>query len=133
MRERARLGAQRVAVWADVDVKHSAALAPRSLGAETGDLIVRALADAVIVSGYGTGTQALAADVTEVKGAAPSVPVLVGSGVSSATVSAYFPHAGGFIVGTSLKEEGRVDRPVERARVAELVAAVRIAHEKTRG
>ena len=124
LRERARLGAESIAIWADVDVKHSAALAPRTLADETADVIRRALADTVIVSGYGTGAAALAADVATVKKAAGSAPVVVGSGISADTVSAYAAHADGFIVGTSLKEDGRVDRPVDRARVAQLVAAI---------
>ena len=55
LRERAALGATNVRILADVDVKHSAPLAPRSLVDETHELVARGGADAVIVSGAATG------------------------------------------------------------------------------
>ena len=55
LRERKRLNAEAVQIWADVDVKHSAPLAPRPIADEVGDLVHRAHADAVIVTGRRTG------------------------------------------------------------------------------
>ena len=51
LRERAILGATNVKIFADVDVKHSAALAERPLQDEVDDLIERALADAIVDRG----------------------------------------------------------------------------------
>lgn len=55
LRQRRALGAERVALLCDVDVKHSAALAARPIGEEAHDLAARGLADAVLVTGSGTG------------------------------------------------------------------------------
>src|SRR4051794_32814530 len=58
LRDRAVLRAQHVKIFADVDVKHSAPLAaptPTSLESEVEDTLIRGLADALVVSGSGTG------------------------------------------------------------------------------
>jgi membrane complex biogenesis BtpA family protein len=121
LRERAMLGAGNVAILADVDVKHSAPLAPRSLEDETADTIHRGLADGLIVSGSGTGKSTDPAQVRAVKAAAGKTPVFIGSGVSAATIKDFLPHADGFIVGTSVKKNGDVAQAVDVKRVRELV------------
>jgi len=121
LRERAMLGAASVAILADVDVKHSAPLAARSLEDETEDTVHRGLADALIVSGSGTGKSTDPRQLRAVKEAAPSTPVLVGSGVSAATIGKLLPWADGFIVGTSVKKDGDVANAVDVKRVRELV------------
>ena len=119
----------RLAVWADVDVKHSAPLASRPLSEEVADLVHRGLADAVIVSGGGTGLRTAPDDVAAVATAAGGVPTVIGSGITVETIGDY-PTAGGFIAGTALKHDGRVDSPVDPARVRSLVAAAGKAGEK---
>lgn len=125
LRDRANLGASHVKILADVDVKHSAALAPRDLADEVDDTIHRGLADAVIVSGAGTGKQTDPQQVAAVRKSAGTTPVFVGSGVSAQTIGELLPHADGFIVGTSAKREGLASNPVDAARVRALMACVR--------
>jgi hypothetical protein len=127
LRERRRLGAA-VNILADVDVKHSVPLAPQPLADETADLIHRALADGLIVTGRATGQAAALADVREVKAAAAGRPVLVGSGVTAQSAAELAGVADGLIVGSWLKFEGRAENPVDPDRVRTLVAAVRKAH-----
>jgi membrane complex biogenesis BtpA family protein len=122
LRERAILGATDVKIFADVDVKHSAALAQRPLADEVDDLIERALADAIVVSGAGTGKATDAEKVRAVKQAARDTPVFVGSGITAQTIEQFLPHADGFIVGTALKKDGVASNPVDIARVEELLA-----------
>ncbi|HEV2296632.1 MAG TPA: BtpA/SgcQ family protein [Tepidisphaeraceae bacterium] len=123
LRERVHLGAADVKIFADVDVKHSAPLAPRPLADEVTDTIARGLADAVIVSGAGTGKPTDPQHVRAVKAAAGHVPVLVGSGISGSTVQE-FDAADGFIAGTSFKRDADVAAPVDVARVKEFLARV---------
>jgi membrane complex biogenesis BtpA family protein len=127
LRDRTMLGANNtVRIFADVDVKHSAPLAPRPLEVEVSDTLHRGLADALIVSGSGTGQATDPGHVAAArKAAAGAAPVFVGSGVSAGSIAAYLPHADGFIVGSSLKRGGDARQPVEAARVRELVALVR--------
>ncbi len=124
LRLRAQLGAEQVKILADVDVKHSAPLAARSLEDEVEDTIQRGLADALIVSGAGTGKQTDAAQLSAVKAAAGTTPVFVGSGVSVQTLDALLEQADGFIVGTSLKRDGIAANPVDSQRVRELMRRV---------
>ncbi|MEZ3114729.1 BtpA/SgcQ family protein [Halobaculum sp. MBLA0147] len=131
MRERERLDAD-VALFADHDVKHSAPLGTREYNAESmADGVERGLADATVVTGIGTGH---GVDLDDLEAAVErrdaydlDVPIFVGSGVRADTVGEILSLADGVIVGTSLKEDGDVGRPVSEERVSELVAAARDA------
>jgi len=122
LREQAATGANKVRILADVDVKHSAPLAARPLADEVKDTILRGLADAVIVSGSGTGAAVDINKLKLVRDAAQRAPVLIGSGVSLDTIEGLMPYSSGFIVGTSLKKDGRPENKVELKRVQELLA-----------
>lgn len=125
LRERAVLGATGVKILADVDVKHSAAVAARELADEVDDTVARGLADGVIVSGAGTGKTTALEKVQRVKAVAGGTPVFVGSGVSADTVRDYAPYADGFIVGTAFKRDRDPANPVEVDRVRALMSAIR--------
>jgi hypothetical protein len=112
LRYRRTLGA-RVAILADVAVKHSAALAERSLEDEVEETLQRGLADAVIVTGSGTGKPASLGDVRRAKAAAGDAPVFAGSGVGAGNAAAVLAAADGIIVGTALKKAGRAANPVD--------------------
>jgi hypothetical protein len=124
LRERRLLGAD-VSIFADVQTKHAAPLAAVDTEQEARDLVQRALADALIVTGRATGEPADPSDVKRVRAAAPDTPILVGSGVDAQSVAALLSVADGVIVGTWLKRDGRVENPVDPARVRQLVAAAR--------
>ncbi|MFB6269060.1 MAG: BtpA/SgcQ family protein [Halobacterium sp.] len=126
MRLRDRLDAD-VAVLADVDVKHSAALADRPLGEEVAELVERGLADGLVASGPGTGEEASLDHVRDVAAARDDldedVPVFVGSGVTRETVAETLSVADGAIVGSALKADGETTGPVDESRVRALVDA----------
>jgi hypothetical protein len=124
LRDRVILGATNIKILADVDVKHSAPLAARPIEDEVDDTIERGLADAVIVSGAGTGKPTDPKHVQAVKKAAEEVPVLIGSGISAKTLSIYAPHCDGFIVGTAFKKEGIATNPVDANRVREFMRSL---------
>ncbi|WP_456475843.1 BtpA/SgcQ family protein [Candidatus Pyrohabitans sp.] len=122
LRYRARLGSG-VRIFADVAVKHSWPLASISLEEEILSNVERGLADAVILTGGATGEPP---NVEELKRAsrASSVPVIVGSGLSAENCSALLSFADAAIVGTSLKEGGKIENPVSEARVKALMQEV---------
>ncbi len=126
LRDRANFGAAKIQIWADVDVKHSAALADRSLEDEVHDLIHRGKADAVIVTGSGTG-QPIELEILQSVKAAASTPVIIGSGASPETIRHLAPFANAMIVGSSLKQGGRAANPVDLQRVKRVVAAIKSA------
>lgn len=125
LRDRAMLGASTIRILADVDVKHSAPLASRAIEDEVQDTIERGLADALIVSGAGTGRPVDPAQLARVKQAAQDRPVLAGSGVSLGNVSELLGHCDGFIVGTWFKRDGMASNPVDADRVRQFMRAVR--------
>src|SRR2546428_562941 len=88
-------------------------------------LVHGAPAAALVVRGRAPGRATPLAEVKRVRSAAPEVPLLVGSGVTAETAAELLSIADGLIVGTSVKREGDVRQPVDRARVEKLVAAAR--------
>jgi hypothetical protein len=103
-------------ILADVNVKHSAPLAPMDLVQETKDLSLRAGADGIIVSGSGTG---IGVDLNELKTVveATEKPVFIGSGATASNIRSLLQHAHGVIVGTALKKSMAEPVDIERAKL----------------
>ena len=112
-------------IFADVHVKHAVPLGDWSLEDAAHDTVERGLADALIVSGVGTGQAADIEDVERVRRACPKAKLLLGSGVNAANVKDYLRFADGVIVGSSLKRDGKLANPVDAKRVAALVRAMK--------
>ncbi len=109
-----------VKLYADVHVKHAVPLGHWTLEDAARDTLERGLADALIVSGSGTGVAADLGDVQRVRRACPKARILLGSGVTVGNAREFMRLADGAIVGTSLKRAGRLDNPVDVKRVAAL-------------
>jgi uncharacterized protein len=124
LRLRKRLGAD-VAIWADVHVKHGKSLAHASIIDEAEDAVRRGLADALIVSGSGTGRLASLDEVRAVEALELGVPVYLGSGVTEANVKEFLAASDGVIVGTALKRGGRTTAPIDPEQARRFVAAAR--------
>jgi len=122
LRDRAALNAGDIAILADVDVKHSAPLAARPLEDEIDDTIHRGMADALVVSGAGTGKATDPDKLARVKRRAGETPVFVGSGVTDQTIESLRPNCDGVIVGTWFKRDGDVSAAVDVARVRRFIS-----------
>ena len=114
-----------ISVWADVDVKHAAPLASRPIGELAEDAVERGLANAVIVSGAGTGQPTNSADLQAVRAVLPGTPIYVGSGATEATLPSLLAIADGAIIGTAAKVDAIVGNRVDADRVRALVEAAR--------
>ncbi|HTA29639.1 MAG TPA: BtpA/SgcQ family protein [Candidatus Cybelea sp.] len=112
-------------IFADVHVKHAVPLGDWTLEDAAHDTLARGLADALIISGVGTGMAADPADVRRVREACPSARIFLGSGVTRENEAEFLPFADGFIVGSSLKTGGKLSNPVDSKRVAALARAMR--------
>ena len=123
LRERARL-CPAVALWCDVHVKHAVPLGGGRLADAAADTLQRGLADALIVTGRATGAAPSVEDLAEVRAAAASAPLLVGSGLSEVNARELLAHADGAIVGTYFKQGGDLAAPVDERRVARLREAI---------
>jgi len=106
-------------ILADIHVKHAAHLTQLE---EAAIDAARNGPDALVISGIGTGKPADPENVQRAKGAS-DLPVFVGSGVRIDNLSRY-READGFIVGTALKEDGRLGSPIDVDRVRALADAV---------
>lgn len=127
MRERAAWGATNVAVWADVDVKHAAPLAKRAVADVTKDVVLRGLADAVLVTGAATGAAVDGKALAAVRGAT-TAPVLVASGSTPDDLPRLAElGADGVIVGSWLRKNGKAGGPIDVARAKSFATAFRRA------
>jgi len=127
MRKRAALGAQNVAVFADVHVKHASPLGSRPIRDSALDMVERGLADALIVTGTRTGNPPSADDLKAVKGLGP---VLIGSGLSHENVTSLLPLADGAIVSSCFRRGGSVMNELEPERIKRFMSQVRSLRKK---
>lgn len=132
LRMRRALGAATVAIWADVNVKHSAPLAARDVGLEAEDLVKRALADAVLVTGSGTGKGVDEGELRRVRdavrsGEGASPLVLVASGATPESLPGIAPICDGVIVGSALRADGVAGGPIDPRRAEAFAVAFRRA------
>ncbi len=124
LRYRRSLGADHVAIYADVLVKHAAPLVPIAVGDATKDTLLRGLADGVVITGAATGAPIDRGVLEEARVAAKHAPILLGSGVTPETAPSLCPLADGAIVGTWLKQNGELAAPVDAARVRAIAAVL---------
>lgn len=96
------LGAEKVAIFADVQVKHAEMLNSRKTLRQSLIQAERNYCDAVIITGKWTGDAPVLDDLMLAK-KMMSLPVIVGSGAGLTNVNRLFSYADGAIVSTSLK------------------------------
>lgn len=125
LRERARLGAEFIAIWTDIKKKHASHAITADISIEDAAHAAAFFgADALIVTGAWTGRAADPEDARRARQAS-GLPVLVGSGVTPENIGAMLDAADGVIVGSSIKHEGKWSNPVDPRRAHELVRAAK--------
>jgi len=82
-------------------------------------------ADALIVSGRMTGDAPDLGKVREARALAEALGLLIGSGATAENVGAFLSIADGVIVGSSIKQGGACENPVDVERVKRFVDAAR--------
>jgi len=122
LRYRRTIGAENVRVFADIKKKHSAHAITADVDiVETAKAAEFFQANGVIVSGVSTGQPADASEVEAVSSAV-SIPTLIGSGITPENIGSY-SSAAAFIVGSSVKQDGLWENPLDERRVLALVRA----------
>lgn len=122
MRRRKELDAEHIKIFADVDKKHSVRFPGIDLATHI-EWTRFSGADALIVSGKMTGDAPDLEKVREAKRLAGDCPILLGSGTTAENIGAFMGVADGAIVGSSIKQDGRIENPVDIERVKQFVAA----------
>jgi len=118
-----QLGAQGVALWADIQTKYTRNLLPQSI--EQSALDAQAAgADVLIVTGAATGQATPLEVVAQVKQVA-RIPVVVGSGTTAANARQVLRVADGAIVGSALKVGGKAENEVSGEAARAFMDAVR--------
>ncbi|MGH3650000.1 MAG: BtpA/SgcQ family protein [Acidimicrobiia bacterium] len=111
-----------VEVWADVMVKHATPPPGMDLGQAARDAVERGLADAVILSGSGTGEEPSRQDGEMIKRALPpGTRIVVGSGAGLHNLRPLLDVADTVIVGTSIKVDGETANRPDPVRARALV------------
>ncbi len=125
MRFRRHINAEKVMIFGDFQVKHGshAITADRSLAEKAHD-IQACGAEAAILTGSATGVAPNADMVAEVKKAL-SIPLIIGSGLTTRNADQLWPLVDGAIIGSGFKVDGVLSNPVDRKRVAEFMTATR--------
>lgn len=111
-----------VRIAADVLVKHAVPPAPMDLVDVAADTIQRGGADAIIVSGTGTGRPTPDHDLARVRAALPGAPLWVGSGVTPEQAGRLDVDVA--VVGTWLHRDGDLRLPLDVERVRALRRAL---------
>lgn len=124
LRFRRELGSD-IAIFADVLVKHARPLGTPNLTTAVQDTIERSLADAVILSGWATGSPPTLEDLELATAAAKGTPVLIGSGANWDNIGQLMQAADGAIVASSLKRQGIINETIDPIRVAQFIEAAR--------
>ena len=120
LREKGRLQAP-VAIFADVHVKHGKTLSSDDIALAVEEAGLRALADAVIVSGTTTGRLV---DLEILKNASRrarelQIPLYLGSGVTRESLPQVRLLADGVIVSSTLRKGGKAGAPLDLKRTKE--------------
>ncbi|MBI5879079.1 MAG: BtpA/SgcQ family protein [Chloroflexi bacterium] len=126
LRYRHNIDADDVRVFYNVTPEFASPLGTRSIGQRARSAVVSSLADAILVSGPMAGSEPDISWLREAKAAVgDSVPVLLNTGAKAENIREFLTVADGVIVGSYLKVDGYTWNPVDAARVAKFVAAVK--------
>jgi membrane complex biogenesis BtpA family protein len=115
--------AQRIAILADVHVKHAVPVSQPDIERAAKDTAYRGLADGLIVTGSATGEAVEPDLLRRVREAVPDRRVFVGSGATVESVRSLLQQAAGVIVGTGIKQGGQTSAAIDIARARAFVKA----------
>jgi membrane complex biogenesis BtpA family protein len=126
-RYRREIGAEHVRMLFNINAEFAAPIAPRPVAELAKSVAFSSSPDGICVSGAITSQAAEASQLTEVAGAlaGSGVPVLINTGFKRANAETLLAIADGAIVGSSLKVDGVTWNRVDKARVVELMSAVK--------
>ena len=124
LRLRAQIGAEAVRIICNVTAGFSMNLDARPVEEVAAGAVFIGMADSVCVSGPAAGREADLSLIERVARRVPDTPVTVGTGVSAENIARLATVADAFIVGTSIKVDGKTLNPVDPARARAFMKAM---------
>jgi membrane complex biogenesis BtpA family protein len=100
--------AQKVKIFADVQVKYSQLLESKTLEKSVSQAII-AKADGIIITGSKSGVAPVFSNLVKAKLVAKDVPIIIGSGLNSNNLHELMKVANGAFVGTAIRNHSRID------------------------
>ena len=114
-----------IEIYADVFVKHAVPPEGSKIENHTEELIYRAGADVVIVTGDGTGHEINIEDLNKVRDIVPQGKLAIGSGVNQENIEQYIDLADILIIGTNFKVDQDVSKRVDQRSVEQLIQMIK--------
>jgi len=121
---RRQLGRDGMKLLFNINAEFAHSLDERPIALRAKSAVFSSLADAILVSGPLTGEPVDRLNLTAVREAVPSVPVLANTGVTIDNVRDILAIADGVIIGTHFKVDGQTWNPVEAKRVKRFMDVV---------
>jgi hypothetical protein len=124
LRYRKQIGAEDIAIFADVHVKHGShsIVADRSISEQAKDVLFFS-GDVLICTGNRTGDPPNDNEINEIK-VTPDTPVLIGSGTTAENVDHLLSIADGVIIASHFKDNGKWQNDVNEKRVQKFMNRV---------
>ena len=125
IRYRNNIGANNVAVFADIKKKHSSHSITSDLDiTDFAEACKFFLADGIIITGRSTSEEA---DINELQKVRKTsyLPILIGSGITLNNIDKYWDLAEGFIIGSYFKKDGYWKNSLDKNRINEFMLKVK--------
>ena len=113
-----------IEIYADVFVKHAVPPSGYTIENQTKELLDRAGADKIIITGDGTGKEIDYSQLIKLREIVPKEKLVIGSGVNQQNIKEYKGIADILIIGTSFKINQDVNKSVDEQSVKKIVQMI---------
>ena len=114
-----------IEIYADVFVKHAVPPVGYTIENQTEELLLRAGANKIIITGDGTGKEINFEQLEKVRAIVPKGQLAIGSGVNESNIEKYKDIADILIIGTGFKVNNDVTKPVDVKSVEKLIKMIK--------
>ncbi len=115
----------KIEIYADVFVKHAVPPVGYTIENQTEELLLRAGANKIIITGDGTGKEINFEQLEKVRAIVPKGQLAIGSGVNESNIEKYKDIADILIIGTGFKVNNDVIKPVDVKSVEKLIKMIK--------
>ena len=114
-----------IEIYADVFVKHAVPPIGYTIENQTEELLLRAGADKIIITGDGTGKEINFEQLQKLRGIVPKGQLAIGSGVNESNIENYKNVADILIIGTGFKVDQNIAKPIDVKSVEKLIKMIK--------